>query len=212
MSEPESPSIPPDAAAAPVPRWLPNALSALRIVLVPVWLLLAFAARRGSLAGEQFSPLGPLLVLIAIGGSDVIDGIVARRFGLATNLGATLDAVADKIAQIACVTFLALAGAPAFTPLPLWLMVALGLRDFLLLMGWWVVRRKHGAVQAEHRWHGKAASALLFLLVIGALAALPPALVGIASAAVLLLVVPSTVAYLLAGWRQLRFGRSERSA
>jgi hypothetical protein len=65
------------------------------------------------------------------------------------------------------------------------------------------VHRRHGQVDAEHRWHGEASSVLLFALIIAALAGAPPPLVRLASAAVLALVVPSTVAYLVAGWRQL---------
>lgn len=187
-----------------MPPWLPNALSFLRVALVPVWVALALAARRAALSGGDPSPTGPILVLVAIGATDIVDGFIARRFGIASNLGATLDAVADKLAQIACVTFLSLAGAPAFTALPLWLMGALAARDLLLAVGWYAVHRRHGQVEAEHRWHGKASSVLLFALIVAALAGAPPLLVRVASAAVLGLVVPSTAAYLVAGWRQLK--------
>jgi cardiolipin synthase (CMP-forming) len=184
--------------------WLPNAISVLRITLVPVWLALAFEARQTALSGAKPSPLGPILVLLAIGLSDVIDGALARRFRLETNLGAALDAIADKLAQVSTVTFLALRGPPAFAALPVWLMVSLALRDALLGVGWWAVHRKRGSVAAEHRWHGKASSLLLFTLVLGSLAGAPPSLVLFGSIAALLLLVPSTIAYLLDGWRQLR--------
>jgi cardiolipin synthase len=186
-----------------IPPWLPNALSVLRIALVPVWLVLANDARWVALSGSEPSPVAPIGVFVAIGVSDIVDGILARRFGLASNLGATLDAIADKIAQISCVTFLVLAGAPAFTPLPVWLMLALAARDLLLSAGWWLVHRKRGAVNAEHRWHGKASSALLFALIIAALAGASASIVAFGAAVVLVLVVPSTIAYLIAGWRQL---------
>jgi phosphatidylglycerophosphate synthase len=184
--------------------WLPNAISVLRIALVPVWLGLAFEARHAALSGAKPSPLGPILVLIAIGVSDVIDGTIARLFRLETNLGATLDAIADKLAQISTVTFLALLGPPAFAALPLWLMVSLALRDVLLAVGWLAVRRKRGSVVAEHRWHGKASSVVLFALVLSSLAGAAPSLVLFGSVAALLLLVPSTIAYLLDGSRQLR--------
>jgi len=77
-------------------------------------------------------------------------------------------------------------------------------RDGLLAVGWWAVHRKRGRVAAEHRWHGKASSLLLFGLVLGALAGAPPALVRFTSIAALVLVIPSTIAYLLDGWKQLR--------
>jgi cardiolipin synthase (CMP-forming) len=174
--------------------------------LVPVWLALAFEARRAALSGGRPSPIGPILVLVAIGVSDIVDGTLARRFGLATNLGATLDAAADKFAQISTVTFLALLGTPAFVTVPLWLMLSLAARDLALAIGWWVVHRRKGTVKAEHRWHGKASSVLLFLLVIAALAGVPPSAVMVGSAAVLFLVIPSTVAYLMNGWQQLTHG------
>lgn len=186
-----------------VPPWLPNALSVLRIALVPVWLALAFEARHAALTGGRPSALGPILVVFAIGLSDVVDGTLARRFGLATNLGATLDAVADKLAQVSIVSFLALFGAPAFVPVPLWLMVTLAVRDLALALGWWLVHRRHGTVDAGHRWHGKASTVLLFVVVVAALAGAPAGAVVAGSAIVLLLVVPSTTAYLVAGWRQL---------
>ena len=192
--------------------WIPNAISVLRIALVPVWLALAFQARHVALSGGKPSPLGPILVLIAIGVSDIVDGTLARRFRLETNWGATLDAIADKLAQISTVTFLALLGPPAFTALPVWLMVSLASRDVLLAVGWWAVHRKRGSVAAEHRWHGKASSLLLFSLVVGALAGAPPSLVLFGSIAALILVVPSTIAYLLNGWRQLQGDSVERAS
>jgi phosphatidylglycerophosphate synthase len=190
-----------------IPHWLPNAISIARITMVPVWLALAWKARQAALSGNDPSQLGPMLVLLAIGASDVVDGAIARRFALTTNFGATLDAVADKIAQISTVTFLVLAGAPAFTALPFWLMLILATRDFLLAMGWYAVRRRHGEVKAEHRWHGKAASALLFALVFSALGGAAQWLVVLGAGIVVVFVVPSTIAYLSSGWRQLRSPR-----
>ena len=64
---------------------VPNALSAFRLVLVPVLLALAW---HGALA--------PFLIGFALGlASDVLDGIVARRLGQVTDLGARLDQWGD---------------------------------------------------------------------------------------------------------------------
>lgn len=187
-------------------RWLPNLLSMLRIALVPVWLFTAWQARQSALSGITPSPWPPVLILLAIGASDVIDGAIARRFGLTTNLGATLDAVADKLAQISSVTFLALWGQPAFVAVPLWLLLGLGARDLLLAVGWILVHRQKGSVEAEHRWHGRAATVLLFALIVSALFGAPAQVVTLGSALVLALVIPSTLAYLGQGFRQLRAG------
>lgn len=182
-------------------RWLPNAISTLRIFLVPVWLALAFDARTRGVGEVDRAAL--LAVLLALGASDIIDGFIARRFGLTSNLGATLDAVADKFAQVAMVTFLAWFAAPVFTAVPLWLWGTLLLRDLLLAIGWACVWRKRGKVEVEHKWHGKAASLLLFALVVCSTAGAPQRAVDLGSAVVLGLVVIGTAAYLREGWRQL---------
>ncbi|MBL8951303.1 MAG: hypothetical protein JNK82_11030, partial [Myxococcaceae bacterium] len=103
----------------------------------------------------------------------------------------------------AAVTFLTFLAAPAFTPLPLWLWVALVLRDALLGTGWVCVWLKHRAVHVKHEWHGRAATLLLFATVVAASARAPFALIVLGSAGVLALVVPGTWAYLKEGWRQL---------
>lgn len=71
--------------AFPIPLTLANALSLLRLALLPVQGALAFAGQPG-----------PFLATFAAAmASDVADGQVARRFGQPTALGAKLDSVAD---------------------------------------------------------------------------------------------------------------------
>jgi CDP-diacylglycerol--glycerol-3-phosphate 3-phosphatidyltransferase len=66
-------------------RQLPNALSALRLALVPVLLALAWR-------GE---PAAFLWCFGAALASDVVDGVVARRFAATSELGARLDSWGD---------------------------------------------------------------------------------------------------------------------
>jgi cardiolipin synthase len=192
-----------------MPHWVPNAISVLRLALVPWWLLLAFNERARVLAGSEPQPLSLLVVLALLGGSDIADGTLARRFRLVSNVGATLDAVADKFAQIATVTFLAWFARPAFTELPMWLWGSLVSRDALLGVGWLTVWLRERKVRVEHHWHGKAASLLLFALVVAATARVPERWVALGSATALGLIVPSTLAYLREGWHQLTRPRLE---
>jgi cardiolipin synthase len=186
-----------------IPRWLPNALTLARIGLVPVWLGLAFAMRNRVLEGGTAKQWPMVVLLLVIGATDVVDGVLARRFGLSTNLGATLDAVADKLASFVAVTFLTFLAVPAFTPLPLWLWLALFVRDALLGTGWICVWLKHREVHVKHEWHGRAATLLMFCLVVAATAGAPYRFVAFGSGVVLVLVVPGTWAYMREGWRQL---------
>ncbi len=167
-----------------MPRWIPNLISVGRIGLVPVWVALAVGV-----VGAP-TPMGALAVLGLIGGSDLLDGWIARRYGLTTPLGAALDAVADKLAQIVLVTLLALAPPPGFVPIPVAFLGLLVLRDAVLIVGFWWVRSQTRTLQVEHRWHGKVSSSVLFGLMAAAhLPASAPYLdVGFAIAGVLLIV------------------------
>lgn len=177
----------------------------LRVLLVPVWLVVAeMAVHAPAAAGDAPARLALVGILVGLGASDVLDGFIARRFDLTSRFGATLDAVADKLAQVAFVTYLVFRPSPAFEALPLWFWGTLVLRDGILMLGYVVIRRRHGTVDTEHEIHGKVASVLLFLVVLAAVGRgeVPMALL-IATAAVVTL---STAHYIQLGHRQYRHG------
>lgn len=187
-----------------MPRWLPNALSILRIALVPAWLVIALLERARALEAADTVRRTPLVViLLVVGATDMLDGFLARRFGLATNFGATLDAVADKLATVVAVTVLTFLALPGCTALPLWLWVALLARDVVLGVGWLVIWWRKRAVKVEHRWHGRLATLVLFVLVVAACAGAPPFAVALGAAVVTALIVPGTIDYVREGRRQL---------
>ncbi|MGB5335804.1 MAG: CDP-alcohol phosphatidyltransferase family protein [Woeseiaceae bacterium] len=101
-------------------RWLPNAVSLLRIALVVPILLLILDGR-----------FGIALVLFFIAGfSDGVDGYLAKRFDWHTRLGALLDPVADKL--LVAGTFIML----TYTQhIPLWLAAVVILRDVVIVGG-----------------------------------------------------------------------------
>ena len=103
-------------------RWLnaANLLTILRVVLVP-FVILAILDGRHTLA---------LALFAGAAFTDVLDGAVARRFRLATPVGAWLDPVADKC--LLSGVFLALASAGT---VPWWLVFLIFGRDFYILAG-----------------------------------------------------------------------------
>ena len=68
-----------------------------------------------------------LLFLVA-GLSDLVDGFLAKRFGMATELGAYLDPLADKAMIVSIYVMLALIGA-----IPLWLVILVVSRDLMIV-------------------------------------------------------------------------------
>jgi cardiolipin synthase len=105
---------------------IPNMLSILRLLLVPVFLVL--------LVNDQF--LWALIVLAFASFTDWLDGQIARRFGQETNLGKLLDPSADRLFIFATLIGLTLNG-----NIPAWLAIVIVLRDVLMLVGLPTLRR-----------------------------------------------------------------------
>ena len=76
---------------------LPNRLTLLRVLLVPVYLLLvAYGSYANQVRGHAFLWLA-LLVFAAASLTDLFDGKIARKYNLVTNFGKFMDPIADKI-------------------------------------------------------------------------------------------------------------------
>lgn len=80
---------------------IPNAVSAVRLALVPIFVGLFVTKRNDPLA---------FATLFVIGSTDWVDGFLARRLGQVSRLGKVIDPVADRIAVIAIVVALVFRG------------------------------------------------------------------------------------------------------
>ncbi|MBP6994722.1 MAG: CDP-alcohol phosphatidyltransferase family protein [Phycicoccus sp.] len=121
---------------------LPNALSALRLIGVPVFLW-AILTRRDGLA---------LILLTASGITDYLDGKIARHYGLESRIGQLLDPVADRLYIVS--TLLGLAWRDI---IPWWLVAVLFARE--IFMGVVViVAQRHGWTGLPVHFVGKAAT------------------------------------------------------
>jgi len=96
---------------------VPNVLSALRLVGVPVFLWLLFSHQ----------DVWAFVVLALSGISDYLDGKIARRFHLVSRLGQLLDPIADRLYVLTTLIALALRDV-----IPLWLLVVLVARDLFM--------------------------------------------------------------------------------
>ena len=121
---------------------LPNVLSMLRLVGVPLFLWLILAGHDG----------WALAVLALSGVSDYLDGKIARRFGLVSRVGQLLDPLADRLYILS--TLLGLAWREI---IPWWLVVVLLAREVFGTVLLLVVRR-HGVIGLPVHFVGKAAT------------------------------------------------------
>lgn len=136
---------------------IPNALSLLRLLGVPLFLWLLLGPHADGWA---------LLVLALSGVSDWADGVLARRLNQHSALGALLDPAADRLYILA-----SLAGLLLRHIVPWWLVAVIVARELILGLGL-IALRRHGWAPPEVNYLGKAATfALLYafpLLVLGA--------------------------------------------
>ena len=102
---------------------LANQLTILRIVLTPAFVLLVV-----------YDYLGAALITFLVAGlTDALDGLIARRAGQRTSLGAWLDPMADKLLLVTTFIVLTLPGLPLANHLPLWLTVLVISRDIVIV-------------------------------------------------------------------------------
>jgi cardiolipin synthase len=99
---------------------LPNTITTMRIFLIPVVI--------GLILQRNYGICIVFFLFAAI--SDALDGFIARRFDMRTQLGAVLDPLADKLLIVASVIALFRLGL-----LPLWLTTAVVGRDFVIAAG-----------------------------------------------------------------------------
>ena len=115
-------------------RFLPNLITILRILVIPVfvWVLLK----------EDY--LLAMILFWAAGLSDGLDGFIAKRFNLVTRLGAILDPLADKLLMFTAYILLAILG-----HIPVWLLLSVAYRDFLLLSGFFIYTSTFGPLKVK---------------------------------------------------------------
>jgi cardiolipin synthase len=105
---------------APTAFNIPNMISLARVLSVPVvfWLLLSNR------------PQAAFFLFVLAGVSDAIDGWLAKRYNMQTELGAYLDPLADKLLVVCIFVAMGWLG-----ELPLWLVIAVVSRDLLIVTG-----------------------------------------------------------------------------
>jgi CDP-diacylglycerol--glycerol-3-phosphate 3-phosphatidyltransferase len=118
---------------------LPNALTVLRLVVVPVFAVLLLSNGGADDERRYWATLVFALAII----TDRYDGLIARRTGQVTEFGKLADPIADK-----ALTGMALIGLSVLAVLPWWVTVAILVREVgVTLLRFWVIR--HGVIAAS---------------------------------------------------------------
>ncbi len=169
------------------PRQIPNAISALRILLVAP-IAVALAEHRLAIAIALFG---------VAAASDAADGFLAKRYGWQSELGAVLDPAADKLllgTVLITLSFLKL--------VPMWLMAAAVARDAIIVLGALAYRCWIGALDVRPSVVSKfntLCQAAYIMAVVGReeFAVPPPWVVTLSGALVFVTVAISGIDYVL---------------
>lgn len=132
-------------------RWLPNAISLMRIAMIAPILMYIVQGRYGL----------ALFLFFVAGFSDGVDGYLAKRFDWHTRIGALLDPIADKL--LVGGTFITL----VMTDLiPVWLAVLVIVRDVVIVGGATVYNFLIKPIEGEPTRISKINTALQLLFVV----------------------------------------------
>lgn len=125
---------------------LANALTLLRVLLIPVFCLLKIAGRNTA----------ALAVFLLAGVTDILDGYAARKLKVVTDFGKLLDPLADKLMVLSALLLFVVRGV-----FPLSALLILFGKELLVVVGGLLLYRRKQVVSSRHI--GKAAQCVLFI-------------------------------------------------
>ena len=130
---------------------IPNILSLIRLLLIPVFVwLYSFE--------EEYTAATVVLVFSAV--TDIVDGWIARHFNMISDVGKIIDPIADKLTQLTVLICLVVR-------FPLMLIPAIFLIVKELVSGIFsLVRIKKTDVVPGAVWHGKVNTVLLYIMML----------------------------------------------
>ena len=126
-----------------------NQLTLLRMFLIPAFVILVVYGHLG----------WALTVFVVAGVTDALDGLIARRSGQGTSLGAWLDPMADKLLLVTTFVVLTLPGLGLANRLPIWLTVLIIFRDVGIVLTVAIVNLAIGRRTFRPSMLGKIATA-----------------------------------------------------
>jgi cardiolipin synthase len=102
---------------------IPNALTIFRLLLIPGFVYYYFSQM-------EYGIRIAIVLFVVAGFTDMLDGIIARRYNLITRLGIVLDPLADKLMLLTVLICITLKN-----QVPFWIIVVVAIKETLLIMG-----------------------------------------------------------------------------
>jgi cardiolipin synthase (CMP-forming) len=110
-----------------------------------------------------------LLIFLISGVSDLLDGLLARKLGQKTKLGALLDPMADKLLLSTSFLLLTLPASKLHVAIPIWLALMVFGRDIMIVVGAVAIALTTGFTKFDPTIYGKASTLVQILTVLAVL-------------------------------------------
>ena len=130
-------------------KHVPNILTIIRFLLIPIIVIFAF----------EDNYIATIIVLTISGLTDVLDGYIARKFNFISDFGKLMDPLADKATQVALLVTLTIQKI-----IPVWIIVIVIIKEFLMVSGASFLYGKELVVSSK--WYGKLATVLFYIAIV----------------------------------------------
>lgn len=162
---------------------LPNKLTLLRIIMIPVFVVLLYL-------DFPLNNLVALAVFILASITDTLDGYIARKYNLITDFGKFMDPIADKLLVTAAMLVFV-----DWHMMPAWVVIVVVAREFIV-SALRLVAANNGRVIAAG-WSGKVKTASTMVCICIMLLGLPQWVNAVCSAVILVTTAYSGIEYLV---------------
>lgn len=133
---------------------IPNILTAIRILLVPIFPIVYFSSLK-------YAHYSALIIFILAGITDFLDGYLARKYRWVSSFGTVFDPLADKLMLLVALTALTLDHY-----IPFWVLVVMGIKEsFMIGAGLYLYLRKEQKIIPANMF-GKLATIIFSLAIV----------------------------------------------
>lgn len=133
---------------------LPNILTAIRFMLVPLFIGVFFSPLENSM-------IYSVMIFILAGVTDVLDGYIARKYDLVTEWGQVMDPLADKLMQLTVVVCFTIKGI-----IPIWVIIIYGLKEITMIIGGIILYTRKDKLVIPADSYGKLATVIFYIAIL----------------------------------------------
>lgn len=130
-------------------KHIPNILTIIRFLLIPIIITLLSSGKY----------VDAIIVFSISGITDILDGVIARKFNFISDFGKLMDPLADKLTQLSMLLMLTIKRI-----IPIWIVVIVFIKEFCMICGASFLYGKELVVSSK--WYGKASTTLFYIAIV----------------------------------------------